>query len=137
MRSVALIPLALVAYLVPKARAAGETYDDRVMIDRALRAAQKLQPLIPLRNQTRTRPNAFANKTLTAGPSELRAVLRAVAAASRWRGAPEEILRHRKTMKDEINRFLAELGAYRTVFTSVATLRRKLDAIKKVKPPGG
>ena len=137
MRGVALIPLALVAYLVPKARAGDGAYDDRVMIDRALRATQKLQPLIPLRNQTRARPNAFANKALTAWLGELRAVLRPVAAAARWQGGPEEIVRHRRAMKDEIDGFLAELGAYRTVFTSVATLRRKLDAIKKVKPPGG
>lgn len=116
------------------ARAAGDAasgYDDRVMIDRATKALDSVRG----RWQNPDEATASVRKALASHLNELRAVVRAVGVVLRSRDAPGEIVSHRRAIKSRIETFLARVDVYGRTCHLYAATQRKLNSIKRAKPP--
>jgi hypothetical protein len=126
---VLLTPL-LLASIAHAAGGAASGYDDRVMIDRATKAADSVHAHWKGLAGT----DADQRKAVAPHIDRLRAVVAKVGVALRSRDAPKDIVAHRRAIKSAIEKFLACAAAYGGISRSHDAMQRKLAGLKKTKP---
>ncbi len=131
MRAMALLTPLLVASIARAAGGAASGYDDRVVIDRATKAARSAGACW----QNPDKATADVRKALASHLNELRTVVRAVGVVLRSRDAAGDIVAHRRAMKTSIGTFLARVDVYGRTCHLQAAAQRKLNSIKRSKPP--
>lgn len=123
-----------VVFLAASAHAGKEPYDDRKIVDRALKVTVSLTGLVPSPRSCASRAGNFKKGSLHDRLHELRDIHDAVASALRWAGQSQEITRHRRAIANRIRTLLARADAYGRSADSLAAAAKNLLAVKRAKP---
>ena len=132
-RYVLALPLLLVALGAP-APGGETTYDDRAVIRRGLAAAAAVRKAFPAAGVSESDPRAFAKRDLVGAMRELEGVQRSLGYALRRKGDPKQVVSHRRAIRDLVRKFISAFRSYGTLYGSVATARRQLTRMERVKP---